>query len=196
MKKFIYICAFLLVFFPACNSDGNKTPANSDTAKTNKDSASQSKEASEDVIPFPELSRNDSLWQKDCDEMIKKLTALAPLEIKKTGEYEDQFINKKVVWKLNFEKTGKNNAGEKILDFDLEPFGIMYKFFSGKPVMMDFKPAAGTLSAWKNIKSGSQVKVSGIVTAVSFVTMTPGDSPDRHVPAAIVFVEDVIIIKE
>lgn len=142
---------------------------------------------------------SNTSWQKDCGLFIQTLTDLAP-KASKSGnggaKYGDKFKNKTVEWDLTFKSISQSDKGEYQIDFDLEPFGIKYKFFSGKPVMMNhFKPATGTLEEWRNIKPDSKIKISAKVSDVFFVTSTPGDNPDMHVPVAVAIVEDTKIIE-
>ncbi len=134
----------------------------------------------------------DTPWPQDCGAFVQTLAELAP---KASGDntkgYGDKFKGKEVTWNLNFKEINGEN-----LQFDLEPFGIKYVFFSGKPVMIGFKPAPETSEGWKTITPGSQVKISGIIANVFFSTMTPGNNPGKQVPAALVSIENVKRIQD
>jgi hypothetical protein len=130
---------------------------------------------------------SDAAWQKDCRLFVQRLADLAP---KASGG--DQFEKKEVLWDLTFKEVSKNKEGKEEVQFDLEPFGIKQKFFSGKPVMMGgFAPAPGTIEAWKKIKPDSKVKVKAVVANVFFASLTPDDNPNKSVPIAVVSMENV-----
>lgn len=138
---------------------------------------------------------NDTTWQKDCGALVNMLTELAS---KASGDntkgYDDRFLKKEVIWELSFKEIKKDNNEKESLEFDLERFGILYNFFSGKPIMMSFEPAPGTLETLKNTKPGSLVKISATVTHLSFMTMTPGDNPGRKIQGALVTLGNVKVI--
>lgn len=149
------------------------------------------------ALSYSSCNTEDTTWQKDCGAFVNTLTEQASKASgKNTKGYDDRFVNKEVRWELNFKEIKKNNNGEESLEFDLERFGLLNKFFSGKPIMMSFEPATGALEAFRNIKPGSLVKVSATVTHVSFMTMSPGDDPDRKIQGALVTIGNVKIIRD
>lgn len=144
------------------------------------------------ILSFSSCDTNDTAWQKDCGAFVKTITEQASRAAgNNTKGYDDRFLKKEVMWELNFKEIKKNDNGEESLEFDLEKFGLLNKFFSGKPIMMSFEPATGALEAFKNIKPGSLVKVSATVTHVSFMTMSPGDDPDKKIQGALVTIGNV-----
>ncbi len=140
------------------------------------------------VMAFVALATGcSSSWQKDCSAFVQTMTDLASkTNGSSIGGYGDDFKGKEITWNLKF----KEIEGEN-LQFDLEPFGVKYVFFSGKPVMMGFKSAPGTSEVWKTTTPGSQVKISGVVGNVIFIRMSPGNNPGKEVPAAVVTIENV-----
>jgi len=110
--------------------------------------------------------------------------------------FGDQFKGQEVIWALRFESIRESDTGEESLVFDVGPCGIRHEFFSGNPVMLEFKPAAGTSEIWKDTPSGSQLTISGVVTDVFFATMSPGDNPSKSVPIAAVSLEAVKRVHE
>ncbi len=149
------------------------------------------------TVTFSSCNNDDTAWQKDCGAFVKTLTEQASKAAgKNTKNYDERFVNKEVIWEVNFKEIKKNSNGEESLEFDLEKFGLLNKFFSGSPIMMSFEPAAGALEAFKNIKHASLVKISATVTHVSFMTMSPGDDPDRKIQGALVTIGNVKIIQD
>lgn len=103
------------------------------------------------------------------------------------------YKNKRIQWSLNFKALSRNGDKDSV-DFDLEPFGIRYKFFSGtRLIMAGFQPAASALSEWQKIKAGAQVSFEGVCEQAILGTMTPGDGVPRVV--AFVTVSSVTPIK-
>ena len=134
-------------------------------------------------------------WQKECGALVQSLTTLARCsQSDASGTVGNQFKNKEIAWELEFLEIQKDKAGKELLLFDLEPAGILFKFFSGKPVMMSFEPSAGSLDAWKTIKPGSLTRISGIVGDISLATMTPGDNPNMRVPIAFASIKNVKLV--
>jgi hypothetical protein len=153
-------------------------------------------------IATPNLEVNatatDAAWETDFGALVQTLTDLIPkVPDHNQGVYAEPFENKTVVWKLNFKGIVNVKKGkEKLLEFDLEPFGIRYKFFSGKPIMVHFEPAAGTWDSWNTITPGSQVTIFAVLKVILFPTISPGDNPGRHVRIAFVSVTDVKIVHD
>jgi hypothetical protein len=147
----------------------------------------------------PLMSFNPENWQIECGALVQALADLAPLEVIKTDQrfmgkenpIEKKYVGKQVIWELKFQSIEKDKSGKESLRFDLEPAGIRYRFFSGKPVMMSLSSAAGTWESWAKIKQGSLVRITGQVGQIFFATMTPGDNPNRKIPVAIVMIENV-----
>lgn len=139
----------------------------------------------------------DTAWQQDCGAFVQALSDLASkAKGNNEGNYDKQFEGKKVTWALTFREFGRNEKGEESLLFDLEPFGIRHKFFSGKPVMIGFKPASGTSETWKATPPSSQVRISGIVADVVFAALSPGDNPTRQVSISAASVENVRLVRD
>ena len=134
-------------------------------------------------------------WRQDFGALVTKLTALAPRTRGQIGDaHTEEFKEQAVTWKLSF-KEAKQDGGKLKLTFDLEPFGIRQKFFSGHPVMAGFEAAAGSADDWKAIKPGSSVNISATLKKVFFFQMTPGNSTQAY-DVAMVSVEDVIIVRD
>lgn len=140
----------------------------------------------------------DAAWGTDCGALVQALTDLIPKTSDDiSGAVADQFKNKAVAWKLNFKGIAKDKRGkDESLLFDLESFGIRQKFFSGKPIMVGFKPAGRTWDSWKTIAPGSQVSITAVLKSVFFATLTPGDNPGMHVRVAFVSVENVKLVQD
>jgi hypothetical protein len=140
-------------------------------------------------------SFNSENWQTECGALVQALADLAPKEVNKIVGKEvtvdKQFMGKEVTWELDFMAFERDKNGKESLRFDLDPAGIRYRFFSGKPVMMSFKPAAGTWDSWTAIKRGSRVRITGLVGQIFFATMTPSDNPSKHIPVAMATIENV-----
>ncbi len=136
--------------------------------------------------------QTDTAWRRDCGAFVQTLTDLAPkASVYNTGRYSDQFKGKEVTWNLTFKEIKQDAKGGEDLLFDLEPFGINHKFFSGKPVMMGFKSAAGNSEVWKTTTPGSQVRISAVVADVRFLNVAPGNNPDSQSAIAVASLENV-----
>jgi hypothetical protein len=142
-------------------------------------------------------STSGNSWQQDCGAFAHDVTDLSSKTSgKNAGDLSDQFENKEVLWNLNFKGIKQEPRTGDTLDFDLEPCGIRQHFFSGKPVFMVFKPAAGTLETWKTSTTGSPVKISAEVSSVHFITISSGGDPDKQVPGALVSLENVRRVRD
>jgi hypothetical protein len=134
-------------------------------------------------------------WRQDCGLLVQALERVASkAEGDNNRGYGDQFKGEQVTCVLRFKSVSTNEKGEESLLFDLEPFGMRYEFFSGKPVMIGFKPASGSSEMWRATPPGSEVRVSAVVGSVTFATLSPGNNPTKQVYIAAASLEDARIL--
>jgi hypothetical protein len=140
----------------------------------------------------PISSFDPANWQTECGALVQALTDLVPKSVREqNGTSNEQFIGKEVAWELNFIAAEKGKDGKESLRFDLEPSGIKYQFFSGKPVLMSFSPAANTWDSWNTIKQNSRVRITGRIANIMFATVNPKDNSSNKSPIAISLIENV-----
>ena len=142
---------------------------------------------------FFSCGKNDTAWQKDCGAFVKTITDLASKSAgAKTDDYNDRFKDKEISWELMFKETSKK---DETLYFDLQPYGLDNdaELSSNQPVSLVFYPAPGTFDTWKNVASGSLVKISGNIRKVIMVNMNSGsfEHPGKSTAIALVGLENV-----
>jgi len=123
-------------------------------------------------------------WQSDFSVFaseVEKLRKTKQGETSLESATGSRYENKQVKWTLTF-KGISHNGDKDTVDFDLEPFGIKYKFFSStRLIMAGFEPSPAAVPGWKNMKPGTHVGFAGVCESVSMLTMTPAGGVPRVV---------------
>lgn len=161
----------------AANKGGNEAPEAGKPTDTTATMAS----ATASTSPPGEISEK---WQTDFSVFASQIE-----KFRKTKEGQSSadsfpsttYENKRVRWTLML-KSVSHDGDKDSIDFDLEPYGIKYKFFSGtRLILTGFQPAKTALPDWQKIKPGVRVTFEGICERVFFPTITPEGGVGRLV---------------
>lgn len=164
------------------DSTGSESRAGAGPAASAGKAATETSTAAAATPPPGDIAER---WQTDFSvfaRQVEKIRESKSNEKPVDGSTGPKFENKRVRWTLRF-KAVTVKADKGSVDFDLEPFGIKYKFFSGtRWILAGFEPARSSIPEWQKIKPGTLVTMEGISAQVFIATITP-ENGEPHVVA-------------
>ncbi len=137
-----------------------------------------------------EWQTNFAVFVTQLEEIRKQRARTKNMEFGVGPKYE----NKRVRWRLPFKSVSQKD-NKVTVDFNLEPYGIKYKFFYGtRWVMAAFGAEEAALTEWQAFKRGQMVAFEGVCDTASIMTIRPSDSGVEHF-AVFTSIRGVIPIK-